>query len=498
MQTLSPIMPQALLPQTTTLSGFDISTPMGRAHFLVALKEKRTSFSKEDGEAYNALRDEMMLFARNVGSLEALQQQAERFSVFLVSQETKTVKKVVDAEMPAEAPVVVEKSVPFIPVPTPVATKPRIMHRGPDIVMLEKSSVDTVPALEAMPVDAPKEIVAPAPTPTPTPTPATEAVAPVPEKKQGTTREELQKRVFDINTGLNEFAHGKAFQWLSNPDTHYREYMNELIALRGRLTSVSLEGQELVGLSASIEKLENLADAVRIAVGGGKKTEEVVLDASVSEVPKKEEMLRVVVMPHEPLPIVKIRVERETPVEKEAEVPHITEERKVAVIPSVIAIEIEKEEPRRIENLATGLSFADSEKVESDTPAPEETIPWGAPSAPPDLPPTTLHTETLHTPHIDTALNNLLTQWLGTTGFLGFGDSGVRHHDWLLMKDIFLEDVLVDTGVIPPGMKPDVYKNMTDNVRAWSTKYGLYNASPTETVENFLRRVVRASIVSAS
>jgi len=478
MQTLSPAMPRALLLQTTPLSGFDISTSMGRAHFLVALKEKRASFSKEDIEAYNTLRDEMMLFARNVGSLEVLQQHAERFSVFLVSQETKIVEKVVVAEMPAESPIVVEKAVLLAPVPTPVAMKPSTIRRGPDIVMPEKSAVHTAPVLEATPVGAPKEIIAP----------LAEKVAPVPEKKQGTTREELQKRVFNINTGLNEFAHGKAFQWLSNPDTKYREYMNELIALRWHLTNVSMEEQELTGLVASTERLEILADAVRVAVGGEKKTEEVVSEVSVPEISKKEETLHAVVMPQTPAQTVKVKVETE--------------------------------EPRQIENLAEALSLGENEVVESVTEMPEEKVPWvskeevlentgaqietapaeqgGEQEVVEEQLATAPHTETLHTPHIDTALNNLLTQWLGTTGFLGFGDSGVKHHDWILMKDLFLEDVLVDTGVIPPGMKPDVYKNLTDNVRAWSTKYGLHNESPTETVENFLRRVVRASIVSTS
>ncbi len=470
--TLSRTMPNTLSPQKTILSGFDVSTPSGRAQFLVALKEKHTLFSKEDFEAYNALRDEMVLFARNVGSLEALQQHAERFNVFLISEIKKSEKTPVptlseERPTPTSAPVVVAESVS-------VLVKPQVVHRGPDIAIPEKKVV-----FEKIQETTSHDVISAPPV-------ALESV--VSEKKQGITREELQKRVFDINTGLNEFAHGKAFQWLSNPDTHYREYMNELIALRGHLTNVSIEEQELLDLVASTERLETLADVVRTAVGGEKKTEEVVSDISAPEVPKKEEILQAVVMPQTPAQTVKVKVETE--------------------------------EPRQIENLAEALSLGQNEVVESVTEVPEENVPWGAKeetlentgaqieTAPAEQggeqevvieqPSVAPHTETLHTPHIDTALNNLLTQWLGTPGFLGFGDSGVKHHDWLLMKDVFLEDVLVDTGVIPQGMKPDVYKNLTDNVRAWSTKYGLYNESPAETVENFLRRVVRASIVSAS
>ena len=90
-------------------------------------------------------------------------------------------------------------------------------------------------------------------------------------------------------------------------------------------------------------------------------------------------------------------------------------------------------------------------------------------------------------------MNELLTRWLGTTGFLGFGESGTKHPDWLKMHDLNVEDVLHGDGVVPPGLKPELFDNLGQNIRGWRDAYALHPLEA-EKVEHYLRRVVDVSI----
>ncbi len=443
-------------------TSFDVSTPEARARLLVALKSHAGEFTDAEHRSYDAFRDALLRLARGEGSPDSLDNYKETLGHFLQISSGG-----VEAPKVATEPVVEKKEVVpqvvvekkneastenVVPAAAPMPFRGR---RGPDVVAPEAETTPTTPAS----VELPKEGVK---------TPAKEEIVvqdsvvkevQVAEMSQPSQVKEEQKndarslrgRIEKINDGLNEFAHGAAFKWLSDASTGYRSYLNELLELRGLLGEAGeLSANDAVAISARIDALREMADAVRRKVGG----EEITPSNPVVE---------------------------NAPVAPEAAV-------SAAASPSVA------EEKKDEEVVPWGTPEANvvaQSVTQASEDAPKQSIASEMPAQP--LSPGISDSDTLNTPVIDSGLNDLLTRWLGTTGFLGFGDGGVKHPDWAKMKDLFVEDVLHGDGVVPPGLKPELFENLGKNIIGWRDAYALYPLD-SENVEHYIRRVVEMSV----
>lgn len=530
-----------------------LETPEERARFLITLKAHMQKFSPDEHAAYNALRDEMMRFARGEGSMDAVLRYTQPFLHYIgstapsVSSSPAATK--ISENAVTEVPVATPKEevmVKVIPekqkeVQTKEVSKTFISgRRGPDV---------RVPEIATVSAPAPQEHTSSVVEKVEQPSVRLDSV---PEKKEEETQEstkeyslsELQQRVHDINESLNIFANGKAFQWLSDPNTGYREYMSALISLREdvhKITTLSAADSAL--LARRVEELARLADGVRAVVGDGQKKSEkepASNNTSVSAVGQAEENhIDTSAVDTEPQ---SVGVSGETQIvpQEEQQEKKEPEDSMSNTAPEVIRLPVEEApvSPREEISAAYTSSLQNSEVSASSAPAEEPLLPplkektartfenkagdilsqAGADTvvkeeslAPSSLTPPVSQTaevpafatpaisqnpvqDSLYTPVIATGLHNLLTKWLGTTGFLGFGSSGEEHPDWVRMRELYVEDIQADDGVIPKGIRPETLANIRANIKAWSDKYGLAVEGPGETMEHFMRRVVRASI----
>ena len=311
--------------------------------------------------------------------------------------------------------------------------------------------------------------------------------------------ENMRASVTRVNDELNEFAHGKAFQWLSDPKSGYREYMTELVALRGILSGTVAEA-DFSAIEMRILNLEEMArivqNAVKVGMVGVPASKEQQMRVSGSPAPAS--VLSPAEDPKTAPQIQKLSVMTDIPM-----VPAVVED--PVILESVVPPVSESESPAQtvfvdaeplippIAPTQPEVSVDAGEETEQDSVVPVEAhVSQQPPSEQVSNEPA--DPTALDNPMITTGLNNLLTQWLGTTGFLGFGDSGVKHPDWLLIKDLYVDDIHTKDGIIPKGLRPETFENLAENLHAWSVKYGLYVEGPTETIEHFMRRVVYASI----
>ena len=567
-----------------------LETPTERAYFLWSLKSHAASFSPEEHQAYNVLRDDLVRFARDGGSLDALYARAAMFAKYLemphvvlplqsspgvVTQEPQKVevvevmaqKGVVSPKLVSGGrrgpdiakPTVAEVVMPPVVVAEPAAVTAEAKEAVTEEVSQEKIAevgsgniVSKVSIASEVTVDP---IVVPS---APEETKKNEAVQASSEARHvaemvvapegvpqaqvnpeiGTDLNALREEVRHINESLNTFANGKAFQWLSESATGYREYMNALIALRGDLNVTDASHETIDLLKSQVKELKGMAENVESIVGGGQPPQ-VHIEAPVPEkvfmVPNakevdalrtQENMTVASVVESDP-GTVKVPVETENLVpeampgelvhEEVIDQPEVPATESISPAQSFIQSQetvehvyvpgepsepllppLREKEPRVFENTAADV-FAGSVVAEPSLEEnPAEEAPFVSPQEAPIAPvmaesPQTATPESLNTPEINAGLHTLLTKWLGTTGFLGFGASGEEHPDWLAIKELFVEDAQADDGTIPKGLRPETMANLRANLKAWSDKYGLFIESPSESVEHFLRRVVRAS-----
>lgn len=439
---------------------FDVSTPEARARLLVALKSHAREFTEAEHHSYNAFRDALLRVARGEGSPDLLDSYKETFGRLL-----NTASSNIDAPRVAVEPVIEKKEVVPQPVvekkneaptenaaPT-VAPMPFRGRRGPDVVPPGAEATPTALApldvsKEDVKVPAKEEIVAQESV---TKEVQTTGVPQSPETKEVQKNDvrSLRGRIEKINDGLNEFAHGAAFKWLSDASTGYRSYLNELLELRGLLGEASeLPENDAAAISARIDALREMANTVRRKVGGEEIHSNDTVVEAVSEAAK-------------------------------------------AVVPAPVAKETKDEEV--VPWGAPGASDAVRSVAQASEIASKQSA---APEVSVQSLSSDMHmsgSDDLSTPVIDSGLNDLLTRWLGTTGFLGFGDGGVKHPDWAKMKDLLVEDVLHGDGVVPPGLKPELFENLGKNIIGWRDAYALYPLD-SENVEHYIRRVVEISV----
>ena len=500
------------MPSVEALESFNVSTPKGRALLLSRIQEGKESFSPEQQTAYGELRDGVVKLARGQGSTKELQQYAQVLGVFLRTEEapSKGIKETQEDGAEGTKRENVDVSAPI----TEERTVPIAQKAGPTVssAIEEVLKADTTPSFVASVAVAPKmrrgpDIRIDAPTPLEVARVSEEVIAPIVAEESkseveevaeavSTTIESLSGKIDYINDKINEFAHGKAFQWLSNPDTRYKEYMNELIAIRAALSVPDVSEAELTALAERVAHLEEMAGNVRKAVGG--EAPVVVADAQGTEMssawgessaplPTETAVLDVEgpVVQKEVSPKVEVaQVAEEVPVVAE----HFEENLVSPVLPPVEeVVPPVADAPQAVEE---GVEVVPVE----ETPLAQEVSQVSTEMSAPEVVEQASESSILTSPEVTTALENLLIQWLGTTGWFSLGDSGLKHPDWLAMKDLRVNEISVEDGFIPKGLRPETLTNLSENIRAWSVKYGLYPEGAEETVEHFMRRVVHAGM----
>ncbi len=453
---------------------FDISTPLARAQLLARLRAHREEFTVGEQYSYDTLRDALMKVARGEDEGADLGELIESLAHFL------------------EEPAVAE--VPDTPKSVPLVRDASIVRirRGPDTV----SAPVVVPELPTL--VQPQEVVSQEVSVAVPATPATVTTAP-PLK---VTRTSLQDQIEGINDGLNTFAHGTAFKWLSDLSTGYRTYLNELLLLRFALaeseTGATVSDTDLQALRDRVQGLQHMADEVRRAVGGEEKQIWVTETAGVSSISTEPETG---VAPGIPSPpnVEETSIDTQTP-EMRTEIAEV----QAATDASMHEVpEDMPEDMRETQQTTVPEAVLESSTMET-TPAPlleigmepAEGVMTGEQEGvlqPMELVPA--EADLLQSKEIESGLNDLLVHWLGKTGFLGFGSSGVKHPSWLLMRELYVEDVLANDGVIPKGLPPEIYTNLAENIKAWKRSYALLE-NDAETVDHFVRRVVSASTLN--
>ncbi|MBX9906597.1 hypothetical protein K2X96_01710 [Patescibacteria group bacterium] len=400
--------------------------------------------------------------------------------------EKETEKSAVVSEMPRVKEVVDEPVVvpSYASVPTPAVSE--VVAPEP-VIAEEKSTEPTSPSVTQIEVDA---------------------------KNSQTESEEdivgLRSRIESINESLNEFAQGSAFRWLSDASTGYRAYLDELLNLRSDLSSPDSSSKDITLLRERVTTLEAMADAVRVKVGGGAVQDpenkadsdsalNTELNPNVTESAIENNTTPAPSSPAESNVL-------ETPVAVDTVEPAV-EQSQVAT-GSVYSQEDSpegshlpplqksgwKEVSQTPEDTASGTEELSGTIVSEAPVSPSQEATPSVPQQP--TPAESVEVNPLATPAVETGLNDLLMRWLGTTGmfgFIGLGKSGTNHPDWLKMKDLTVEETLHSEGVVPPGLKLELFNNLGQNIIAWRDAYQLY-PGPDETVDHFLRRVVVASM----
>jgi hypothetical protein len=376
-----------------------------------------------------------------------------------------------------------------------------------------------VPSYASVPVSTVSEVVAPEPViakekPTEPTSPNTASIEVDAKNSQIESEEDivgLRSRIESVNERLNEFAQGSAFRWLSDASTGYRAYLNELLNLRSDLSSPDSSSKDITLLRERVTALEAMADAVRVKVGGGtvqdpenKADSDSALNTELN--PKVAESAvennTTPAAPSSPaesnVSEASVAVDTAAPAVEQSQVPtgsvysqedspegsHLPPLQKsgwkeISQIPEDTASSTEEQSGTILSEAPVSLS-QEATPLSPQQPAPTESV----------------EVDPLATEAVETGLNDLLMRWLGTTGmfgFIGLGKSGTNHPDWLKMKDLTVEETLHSEGVVPPGLKLELFNNLGQNIIAWRDAYQLY-PGPDETVDHFLRRVVVASM----
>ncbi len=470
---------------------FDIKNAADRARMFVTLQKASASFNDVERAAYNTLRDELMQLARGGGTPAHVDAQLKTLAHFLVPVAA------LPATQPASAP-----TTPDAPAPVVVSKKIEVQSVDP-----ARSSVDAVvsaPRKRGPDFGAP---VAASVTSAPVPVPQAEPVVAVSETSAGTgvdtAIQALRTRLEKTNDELIAFGRGRAFQWLNDTTTGYREYVKELLEIRAALASITA-GIDIPALEQRLEGLKKQAESVRMVVGKDShvpKPETTPPSAAASVPPPAVLKARVSILTK---PVVEAAVPPPPPVDVSAPTNYGTskhvdapldivinkQSNEAVTTPSIPRPDAVPSAPVAVPRApASGVVTAGSILTEKQKNVGDANAAVLRESTPIDP---------LLAPEVTKGLNDLLTRWLGTTGFLGIGgQSGTQHPDWIAVRHIMIEDLLHNDGTIPKEIRPETFNNVGENLRAWRDAYKLLPIER-ELVEHFVRRVVMAGMQQAA
>ncbi len=536
------------MPDAMEKSGasFDVATPESRARLLAMLRTHREEFTLEERQRYNQIRDIVMRVARGEKPPDVEVHMAALGHYLEEKELVPDGAPVVETEPEKVAPSVVPEAVvmPAIETPPlpaqvqaesmtmPVSTPSGIARgrRGPDITAFI-ASLHIPPAPVVPPSSGESTVEVPVSSSPEAPVVSLREHAPQPtaiEKEHSLAS--LKADIEEVNDDLNTFAHGTAFKWLSDEKTGYRAYLNELLELRALLSSPNIPETEFSKIQERLAGLHTMAETVRKNVGIVSSVPTILVMPKTEPVP--EPIAPVAPMPPvvtteapmPPSPRENGEVQRERITISEPPKPftieaHTTTDEPLNIEPRKIPLQSMVDTPYPVppaESMRETPEPTPTKAEVSEVPiltedgvvevpatlvAEEEGMPQNllAPNEPESAlmdkiaVPESHFLDPLHAGAIDSGLNDLLVRWLGPTGFLGMGKSGVSHPDWEAMKDVLVEEALNPNGFLPEGLSGEVFDNLGQNIRSWRQSFGLI-PDDGELVEHYLRRVVVASL----
>lgn len=427
-----------------------------RALVLNRLYKKKGDFSPAEHQAYSALRD-------------ACIKKDER----AIAQGMAALSRHLTEDPPSPAPPQVEAREAANDTGVPEAS-PQTM---PPLRFIERSRLEPfrVSAVGKMP-----ELPVP-PSSNDDPEPKAEAPAPVVEAV--TPRAEdmhaLKKEVEEINNALNEFAHGKAFQWLKDPESGYREYMELLRALRSDLAEPRAE-IDLPSIRARVETLRTTAHAVEQKVG--------------IERPQAPEPVVETEAPPPPVAVPPPPVLEPVP-----EVPVVPQKKVFENKAGDLGLAAEPApEPQAPLPAAESAVVSQLPPTPEPTPAavtlPPEEVPVAVTEAPQASPAEAAVPEH-YAPAVEKELEKLLAEWLGGVGLFGLKKVGIKNPEWQKMKVLRVSEVMENEGVVPEGLTYEALKNLTENLHAWVQAYHIpLMQYEHKTVDDLMHAIVFESI----
>lgn len=325
------------------------------------------------------------------------------------------------------------------------------------------------------------------------------------------------KEIESINDTLNKSTGFQPLKLLKNSQTGYRDYMRKLILTRDAITEAR-SGTATPDLAALTEELRVLADGVRRAVEG--KDTDPVAPAPIAEAAPtvSEEVAPVVVMPTVAETPVPLKVESAVPevaawshqvpespsapvveniaaaIEDTASAPqeasalNVHELPKVSVVPTAEqAVPAAVEVPQEVE-VQSGSDL--SALYEPGAAAAAEVMQEQA-AAPQALEKPAPNPE-IYSPKIQEELNELLTKWLGSDGWL-IKKSGLEHPDWHKMAPLTVGEVMeaAQKGENHGGLQATMVSNLADNLRKWGQIYGISMLQHEDTtIDEMMHRIV--------
>lgn len=528
------------------------------AKTLGVLRAKRGAFTPEQLSAYTNLQNAVMGLPTQKSADEYLKELAGLLETTPETKAPETTPEAANQNMSAEEVATPDSAPVEVPAKETESTsglrfierdrmgisfgvsKPEVPAAGaetPAPVAVNENTPEAVtpePIQEVVPPAEPAEAVVSEPV-----EPAIVAPAQSPEPAKVLTEierpsdiEAIAKEVGIINESLNVFAHGRAFQWLRNPDTGYREYMTKLIAMREAIDSAR-KGKGSADLKAMMEELRTLGENVRHAVG--EESESHTQSApEVAVAPAAEATVEAAVAPQatapetEPSPAMTAAQEtRDLPSSEETPAP-VAESSNETVIPiQTVASTMPEAAPQ---TAAEPLNIyeqprVDTEVSQTEAESPIAEVPQEVPAqtdipveehggvdagiqdaseaieesayAPvtPDAP---LPNPEIYAPQVTQALNDLLTEWLGHTGWI-LRKSGLDHPDWHKMAPLTVGQIMeaekAKTSKEIGGLELATIDNLAQNLRKWGQLYGISMLQHEDTtIEEIMRRIVFESL----
>jgi hypothetical protein len=408
---------------------------------------------------------------------------------------------------------------------------------APAIANTHEAPVAEVPTAPISETPLPQSAAAePATESAPVPPPHLEAALKEIERPSGV--EAVAKDIGLINESLNVFAHGRAFQWLRNPETGYREYMTKLIAAREAINEAR-KGKGGADLRAMAEELRAAAEGVRAKVGDDAAAPD---HASAPEAPAAP--AAPLVMPETPPAAPVSNPEPAVPETPAAAEPQATAEETPVPIRIGMDAQVPQPEP---EQSPEALNVYDLPKVapEPADVAPAENMIANAPVDPvsvsevpaamqEEVPSQDMHADDensdlgflsntgvedareaiedtasapispeapapnpeIYSPKVNEALDKLLTEWLGHTGWI-LHKEGLEHPDWHKMAPLTVGEVMAfaKEGKSHAGLEYATIDNLAQNLRKWGQLYGISMLQHEDTtIDEVMHRIVFESL----
>lgn len=462
-----------------------LTNPEAAAKLLTTLGAHRSEFTPEERDAYNKLRDAMVAISRG-GNPDSATPYLTTLAKYVGSM------------------------------PAPVAEKKEVVQQAPaqPAFIGGRSIAAFGGGMEAphasATAPAPVNVPTGAPVPETKPTPAPEAASAAPQPSADVRA--IASEIEATNASLNAFAHGKAFQWLNDPKTRYREYMTKLVAAREAVDTAG-KGGNAGDLRRLADEVKTLAAAVRQAVGGGAAPTPM---PSESAAPSPAASTAPIAAKEDTAPV-------ETPSWKtvsSAPMPPAPATPPAAVMPKVedpVVPQAQKENMLRAEpdpaplNIEIAPQTAPSEMPEAaaeEVTPPPVVEPEPVPEAPevpaqpeaaaafvdPDVP---AANPDIYSPIVEQKLKELLQEWLQGTGWLGMKKLDFDNPDWKKMAPLTVGEIMdaEGKGEAIAGLSYDLVQNVAVNLRKWGELYGISMAQHVATtIDEVMHRIVYASL----